>query len=127
MTKTHNEGVTSVLVVFAAAVPGHVVEFRKWYDEVHIPEVLEKFPEVLSFERHDVDSTSVGGDPAGTRRAPDSVAVYVIQGDAKAVWRRMAAPGALGTSKFFDYSSIRAVYGNSGLAHFATSLEGKAD
>lgn len=126
MTYQHNNGETSVLVVFAAAVPGHVAEFRQWYDDVHIPEVVEKFPEVLSYERHDVDSLSAGGEPVGTQRAPDSVAVYVIQGDAQASWRRMSAPGALAKSKYFDYSSIRAVFGKRGAGTHVENSEGKA-
>ncbi len=102
----------SVLAVLARATPGNLDEFRRWYDEVHIPELCARYPEILEFERHDVVAAPGQGSPDDPAvPGPDSVAIYVVQGDAAEVWSRMRADRTLATSPAFDHRSVRVVCG----------------
>lgn len=52
-----------LMCVFSNPVSGREDEFNKWYDEVHIPEVL-KFPAFMSGQRFKVCDTQ----PSGTEQ-----------------------------------------------------------
>lgn len=96
----------AVLAVLAQGVPGRLAEFRRWYDEVHIPELRTRYPEILEVERHDVAPSS-GTGPGG----PDSVAIYLVDGSAADLWTRMSRDRSLTRSDAIDYRSVRVVCG----------------
>lgn len=104
----------SVLAVLARAVPGRLEEFRRWYDEVHIPELRSRYPEIVEVERHDVAKPTVDGVPEadGAPPGPDSVAIYLVEGSASDLWSRMSTDRTLSTSKAFDYRSVRVICGS---------------
>jgi hypothetical protein len=100
----------AVLAVLARGVPGRLAEFRRWYDQVHIPELRTRYPEILEVERHDVARSSRTG-PRG-RGGPDSVAIYLVDGSAADLWSRMSRDRSLTRSDAIDYRSVRAVGGS---------------
>lgn len=64
------------MVVFAKAVPGQVEALAKWYDEVHMNDLLA-VPGLITAERHNV---MVVKQPAGTPQW-DFMLVYELAGD----------------------------------------------
>lgn len=60
MSETGNE--RFLLVVLCAAKPGREQEFTRWYDQVHIPDVLTAVDGVVSAERFEFADTQ-GSDP----------------------------------------------------------------
>lgn len=106
---------SEVLVVFARAVEGKHPEFVRWYDDVHIPEILAGFPEITGAVRHDLSGISPHseshplGEPA--EGSPfDSVAVYRVQGSAREVWSRIRK-SVFTRSDAFDYRNLGVVFG----------------
>lgn len=97
---------SATLVVFAAATSGAREEFRRWYDDIHIPEVRAAYPEVQSVCRYDM---STGGCFDGSS-AFDSVALYSVEGSPEELWRRMSTDRSMSTSGAFDYHSVRVAF-----------------
>ena len=73
------------MVVFAKAVPGQVDALAKWYDEVHMNDLLA-VPGLVSAERHTLLKIK---QPAGTSDW-DFMLVYELEGDPMAVLGTMA-------------------------------------
>ncbi|PBI91943.1 hypothetical protein BKP42_53620 [Rhodococcus erythropolis] len=97
---------SATLVVFAAATSGADEEFRRWYDDVHIPEVRAAYPEVQSVCRYDMNA---GGSFDGSFTF-DSVALYSVEGSSEELWTRMSTDRSLSTSGTFDYRSVRVAF-----------------
>ena len=66
----------SVLLVFTNATDGDDVEFNRWYDEVHLKEVLEA-PGFVAAERFDLADAQMAEDDRPHRY----LAIYEIEGD----------------------------------------------
>ncbi|MCU1346574.1 MAG: hypothetical protein JWL70_2840 [Acidimicrobiia bacterium] len=77
------------MLVFTNPVEGREDEFNKWYDEVHLPEVLT-VPGFVAAQRYGQTEGSLGND--GPR---PYLAVYEIEGDAKEAFDMLMtrAPG----------------------------------
>ncbi|MFC9355867.1 hypothetical protein ACFTZB_04675 [Rhodococcus sp. NPDC057014] len=110
---------SGTLIVFAAATPGLQSEFRRWYDEVHIPEVRAAYPELSSVERYDLTPSPQFGSCTGW----SSVAVYSVVGDPTEVWSRILADASLGRSRSFDYGSVRVIPQNCNPYHEADEAQ----
>ena len=67
----------SVLLVFTNATPGDDAEFNRWYDEVHLKEVLET-PGFVAAERFDLSDSQM----ADADRPHRYLSIYEIEGDA---------------------------------------------
>jgi len=65
------------MLVFTSAVEGREDEFNKWYDEIHLPEVLT-VPGFVAARRYVATDDSLGG--PGPRKY---LAVYEIEGGAQ--------------------------------------------
>lgn len=74
----------SVLLVFTNATDGDDAEFNRWYDEVHLKEVLEA-PGFVAAERFDLGSAQM--DEAD--RAHRYLAIYEIEGDPEATLKSL--------------------------------------
>ncbi|MFV9428990.1 hypothetical protein ACNJ7K_10645 [Rhodococcus aetherivorans] len=81
-------------------------EFERWYDEVHIPEILERYPEVASVVRYRL-SPSLTRD---VEHLHDSAAVYEVRGSAAELWDRLAADRSLTVGQGFDYKRTVATF-----------------
>lgn len=90
------------LMIRAKARDGRVAEFERFYDEVHIPEVLATYPEVLSAVRYRLTPTL----SHQVERTHDSLAVYEVAGDVAELWARISAGRSMTVSDAFDYTSI---------------------
>ena len=73
------------MTVMAKAMPGQVEALAKWYDEIHIPDLLA-VPGLTSAERHTVMTLK---SPDGTP-AWDFMLIYGLEGDPMAVLGNMA-------------------------------------
>ncbi|SEB63319.1 hypothetical protein [Rhodococcus koreensis] len=87
------------LTVLAKARSGRLDEFERWYDEVHIPEILERYPEVSSVVRYRLSASLTHG----VDDLHDSAAVYEVQGSAAELWDRLAADRSMTVGQGFDY------------------------
>lgn len=97
---------TEHMTVLAKARPGMLDEFERWYDEVHIPEILDRYAEVVSVVRYRLHPAVNHGD-AGVH---DSVAVYEVRGSAAELWRRLLADTSMTVGTAFDYKRARALF-----------------
>ena len=79
-----------VLLVFTNATPGDDEEFNRWYDEVHLKEVLET-PGFVAAERFDLNDAQM----AEADRAHRYLSIYEIEGDPTAAMKALEemAPG----------------------------------
>ncbi|GAA4553704.1 hypothetical protein [Pseudonocardia xishanensis] len=79
-----------MLMVFTAPVPGREVEYHRWYDEIHLDEILA-LPGFVGARRYDFS-------PAGVRGAAEpptgNLAVYELQGDPAAAVQALVAARA---------------------------------
>ena len=76
----------TLFVVFTKPVDGMEDEYNKWYDEVHVHDVV-KVPGVESAQRYDLAHPGSGdGEPAHRY-----LAVYEIEGDPAAAMNEMMA------------------------------------
>lgn len=66
----------SVLLVFTNATDGDDAEFNRWYDEVHLKEVLEA-PGFVAAERFDLGEAQM----VEAERPHRYLAIYEIEGD----------------------------------------------
>ena len=88
------------LLIFSRAREGRLQEFRQWYDDTHIPEILEKFPGLfVSANRADLS----GGDF-------DSLAEYAVEGSAREAWATVRGAGILSRGEDLDYESARVLF-----------------
>lgn len=95
--------------VLARSAPGGSGQLGNWYDEVHIPEVLEAFPGIVAARRYDlVERLVVGGDLLDSYH---SLAVYRTDGPAQDLWDVIRRSRDLGTSPLLDYRSVTALFG----------------
>jgi len=69
----------SVLLVFTNATDGDDVEFNRWYDEVHLKEVLE-VPGFVAAERFDLSGVQM----MEGERPHKYLSIYEIEGDPEA-------------------------------------------
>ena len=74
----------SVLLVFTNATDGDDAEFNRWYDEVHLKEVLEA-PGFVAAERFDLS----GAQMDEAERAHRYLAIYEIEGDPAAALKSL--------------------------------------
>ncbi|MBK1789441.1 hypothetical protein [Prauserella cavernicola] len=102
-----------LMLVFARARHERRRELSTWYDENHIPEVLERFPQIESVRRYDLDSTVAHGPAEGVPLIgpqAHSLAVYRVRGSARDLWASITNCAELGTSPDFDYRSVFPVF-----------------
>ena len=80
----------SVLLVFTNATDGDDAEFNRWYDEVHLKEVLET-PGFVAAERFELSGTQMTEGEQPHRY----LAIYEIEGDPAAASKALMelAPG----------------------------------
>ncbi len=97
------------MLVFTSAVEGREDEFNKWYDEVHLAEVLT-VPQFVAARRYVATDESLGG--PGPRKY---LAVYEIEGDAQS-----AFDGLMKAAPNFDMSDALDI-GNS-IINFYTPI-----
>jgi hypothetical protein len=69
---------THRLVVFTEAKPGQEAEFNKWYDEVHLKEVLEVEGYVAA-QRFEISPSQIGG--VGGSTPARYLAIYEIEAE----------------------------------------------
>ena len=74
----------SILLVFTNATDGDDEEFNRWYDEVHMKEVIET-PGFIGCERFELGEAQM--DPA--ERAHRYLAIYEIEGDPAAALKSL--------------------------------------
>jgi len=79
-----------VLLVFTNSTPGDDEEFNRWYDEVHLKEVLET-PGFVAAERFDLSKTQMDD----AEHAHRYLSIYEIEGDPAAAVKALEemAPG----------------------------------
>lgn len=94
---------TETLLIFARSQPGHAEEFGTWYDEVHIPELMERFTDIVSVRRFDLTERSLRG--CGSLPG-ESLAAYEVRASARQFWETVRTTPGLGKSPAIDYSSI---------------------
>ena len=83
-----------LMVVFTNAAPGRDDEFNRWYDEIHVDEVLA-VPPIKSCTRYKI--SDVGGEPPTHRY----LALYEFEGDPKA-----ASDALMSASASFNMSDV---------------------
>jgi len=66
-----------VLLVMTNCAEGEDAEFNRWYDEVHLPEVLS-VPGFVGATRYRIDDVQMPWEPPGTHRY---LAIYEIDAD----------------------------------------------
>jgi hypothetical protein len=76
----------TLFVVFTKPVEGLEDEYNKWYDEVHIHDVV-KVPGVVSAQRYDLAHPGPGGEQPTHRY----MAIYEIEGDPANAMEEMMA------------------------------------
>ena len=104
-------------VVLSRAVEGREVDFDRWYDEVHIPELLE-LDEVVAARRYEL----IDGDAGGA----SSMAIYECLGDGDATAQAIAEALKVMVSDEDMKAKARAVgeaMAKDGVARAAESLE----
>ena len=74
----------SVLLVFTNATDGDDAEFNRWYDEVHLKEVLEA-PGFVAAERFDLSDVQM----MEAERPHRYLAIYEIEGDPAAALKSL--------------------------------------
>lgn len=88
----------SLYLVFSNPAEGREDDFNKWYDEVHIPEVLG-LPGFVSAQRI---SQQVGGAPSPVAPKQQYGVIYEIEGDPAEVMGRLNAGMAEGKINMTD-------------------------
>ena len=68
---------THRLIVFTKPIPGKEAEYNKWYDEVHLKEVLE-VDGFVAAQRFAVADAQIGGDSSAAEKY---LAIYEIEAD----------------------------------------------
>ena len=93
----------TLYLAFSNPVEGREDEFRAWYDEVHIPDLL-RVPGIVSAQRFELDDVALN---AG---APHRhLVVYEVEGDPDEIMAETGARFADGTivvSEALDMSSV---------------------
>ena len=74
----------SYLLVFTNATEGDDAEFNKWYDEVHLKEVLE-VPGFVAAQRFQLTDAQTTDEPHEFRY----LAIYEVEGDPAAAFERL--------------------------------------
>lgn len=102
-----NSSATERFYVTASSTPGRQSEFRSWYDDEHVPEILSKHPAIVGVERFDLGASSVHGavDGAGDDVAR-SLAIYHVAGSAREAWAGVRSGPPLGRSTACDYTTL---------------------
>ena len=95
---------THRLIVFTEPKPGQEAEYNKWYNEVHLKEVLETEGFVAA-QRFEIAPTQIGGAsaPAGSRY----MAIYEIEADSLevALEKLNSGSGSMNMSDALDLDS----------------------
>ena len=88
----------SVLLVFTNATPGDEAEFNRWYQEVHLKEVLE-VPGFVAAQRLELTDAQV----VDAERPHRYLAIYEVEGDPDLAFKNlMAASPRMNMSKTLD-------------------------
>ena len=90
---------TEQMTVLAKARQGLGDDFHRWYDQVHIPEILERYPEISSVVRYRLNPTL----NHRVQDLHDSAAVYEVNGSAAALWQRLLSDTTMTAGTGFDY------------------------
>lgn len=100
-----------VLLVFSDPVPGREEEFDRWYDEVHVPEVLA-VPGVVAAQRYrlsELEQPEVDGIPSPAPPAHRFLVVYDLDRDPQAVMDDFVAQVTSGTMDLSDALDLASV------------------
>lgn len=97
---------TQKMTVLTKSRPGMAAEFEKWYDEVHIPEILERYPEVVAVVRYRLTTTL----DHQVESLHESAAVYEVDGSAADLWQRLATDRSLTVGTAFDYKHTEVTF-----------------
>ncbi len=102
MSKTHR------LIVFSQPSPGREDEYNRWYDEVHLREVLE-IDGFVAAQRFRLGDAQIG-EPGSEAPAP-YLAIYEIEAESleAALGKLDAASGTMDMSEALDLPSARAI------------------
>ena len=98
-----------IQVVFSNPVEGKDAEFNEWYDNVHIPQLLQ-VPGMLSAKRYALQDAAVYSAPGGVRPEHRYMTIYEMEGDVDALMgriRQSVADGAVVMSDSLDLPSSR--------------------
>lgn len=94
-----------ILMVFTDPMPGQEDEYNRWYDDIHITELLEKVPGIESAKRYTEDATS----PESLDRK--YLAIYELETDdpntVMADLARLAESGEMNVSPALDGDNSR--------------------
>lgn len=96
-------------VVFSNPADGKEAEFNEWYDNVHIPQLLE-VPGVLSAKRFALRDSELYRVPGGHQPGHRYMCVYELQGDLNAIMteiRARVADGRVFMADCLDLPSSR--------------------
>jgi hypothetical protein len=100
-----------LLLVFTNSTEGREDEFHKWYDEVHIPDVL-RVPGVLSAQRHvisPVEIEEIEGAPNPAPPAHRFMVAYLLSRNGNEVMQEFSArvmSGEMPLSDVMDFATI---------------------
>lgn len=100
-----------LLLVFTNAVEGREAEFDRWYDDTHVPQVLD-VPGVLAAQRYrvaELETPEVEGVPAPPPPAHRHLVIYRLDRDGNDVMAEFGtrlATGALDLSADMDLETI---------------------
>jgi hypothetical protein len=95
-------------LVFSNPVEGKEEEFNKWYDAVHLPEVLA-IPGMRSAQRYAIRETDITHHSELAKPAHRYLLVYELEGDANAVMTKLqeaALAGKLHMSDALDVGGV---------------------
>lgn len=99
---------THRLIVFTEPKPGQEAEYNKWYDEVHLKEVLE-VEGFVAAQRFEIAPTQIGG--PGQTAPRRYLAIYEIESDnvAAALEKLNSGSGTMIMSDALDLASATAI------------------
>jgi hypothetical protein len=101
----------NLFLVFTNPVAGKEAEFDDWYNQTHVPDVLD-VPGVVSAQRYEVapvETPELEGVPSPPPPAHTNLAVYELDRDANEVMADFLGrltSGAMGLSESLDLGSV---------------------
>lgn len=92
-------------LVFSDPVEGREDEFNKWYDEVHVPEIVA-MPGLISAQRYTINDTEFGASMRGKHRY---MVMYEMEGDPAEVMGRISEAVQAGEIHMHDALDLSTV------------------
>ena len=98
-----------IQVVFSNPIEGKDAEFNEWYDNVHIPELMQ-VPGMLSAKRYALHEAGIYDVEGGVRPEHRYLTIYEMEGDVNAIMGKIVesvANGEVVMSDSLDLPSSR--------------------